>query len=106
MEKTLSTATAPKDTSFQMRMNSEIKAKAEEVFANCGMTMTEAFNLFIQQSIKAKGLPFIPTDDIDRFLETQALLMLIADLDKADLSFTRGEVYDAEEAAGEFGIKL
>lgn len=38
----LNVATAPKDSTFQVRINSEIKRMAEEIFAKTGMTLTDA----------------------------------------------------------------
>ena len=51
MEDNLSVEMAPKDTTFQVRINSEIKKKVEEIYARTEMTWTDAFNTFIQQSI-------------------------------------------------------
>lgn len=36
--------TALKDTTFQVRINSEIKKKVEGIYAKAGMTLTDAFN--------------------------------------------------------------
>ena len=38
----LSVTMAPKDTTFQVRINSEIKKKVEEIYARTGMTLTDA----------------------------------------------------------------
>jgi len=57
----LSVVMAPKDTTFQVRINSEIKKTVEEIYARTGMTLTDAFNTFIQQSINVEGLPFLVT---------------------------------------------
>ena len=59
MNTQLNVATAPKDSTFQVRINSEIKKAVEEIYANAGMTLTDAFNIFIQQSLNVEGLPFI-----------------------------------------------
>ena len=58
MARNISVAMAPKDTTFQVRINSEIKKTVEEIYARTGMTLTDAFNIFIQQSINVEGLPF------------------------------------------------
>ena len=58
MDKNLNVARAPKDATFQVRINSEIKKTVEEIYARTGMTLTDAFNTFIQQSINVEGLPF------------------------------------------------
>jgi hypothetical protein len=40
----LNVATAPKNGTFQMRINPEVKALVESIYANCGMTLTDAIN--------------------------------------------------------------
>ena len=57
---TKNTISAPKTATFQMRINPEIKHKVEEIYAQQGLTLTDAVNLFIQQSIRQEGLPFLP----------------------------------------------
>ena len=50
--------TDSKDTVFQLRINRDVKNAAEDLFRQCGLTLTEAINLFIQQSLNSGGLPF------------------------------------------------
>ena len=64
MVKHLNVAMAPKDSTFQVRINSEIKKTVEEIYARTGMTLTDAFNTFIQQSINVEGLPFLVTQNL------------------------------------------
>lgn len=61
--KNLIIATASKDTTFQMRMNSEIKVELEEIFAKSGLSLTDAINIFFQQSLNIGGLPFVVNQD-------------------------------------------
>ena len=44
----LNAATAPKCSTFQMRINLEIKEREERIYANCGTTLTDAVNTFLQ----------------------------------------------------------
>ena len=39
---------------FQMRINPEIKREAEDVFSAYGLSLTDAFNIFLQQSLNSK----------------------------------------------------
>lgn len=41
-----------------MRIDPHTKAQAEQLFYNCGLTMSGAISLFIHQSLSAQGLPF------------------------------------------------
>ena len=52
---------APKTSTFQFRINPQIRKRVEMVYAGCGLTLTEAINIFIQQSINVDGLPFLVT---------------------------------------------
>lgn len=77
MDTTLSVATAPKTGTFQMRINPEIKRQVEEIYAACGMTLTDAINAFLQQSINVGGLPFLVTTNGREALREQALFLLM-----------------------------
>nr|WP_321297284.1 type II toxin-antitoxin system RelB/DinJ family antitoxin [uncultured Sphaerochaeta sp.] len=46
------------DTSMTIRMNREVKQKAQKIFADLGMDMTTAINVFLRQAIQHKGFPF------------------------------------------------
>ena len=47
-----------KSTNISIRMDVELKRDAEELFANLGMNLSTAFNVFLRQSLRVKGLPF------------------------------------------------
>ena len=46
------------DTSITIRMNSDVKQQAQQIFSELGMDMTTAINVFLRQAIKYKGFPF------------------------------------------------
>ena len=75
MDMNLNVAMAPKDSTFQVRMNSQIKKAVEDIYAKTGMTLTDAFNTFIQQSLNVEGLPFIVTKNSKEALENAAATM-------------------------------
>ncbi len=47
-----------KTATFRMRIDPDTKAKAEQLFESCGITLTDAVNIFLCQSINSGGLPF------------------------------------------------
>ncbi|MCD8159586.1 MAG: type II toxin-antitoxin system RelB/DinJ family antitoxin [Clostridiales bacterium] len=102
MDTTLSVATAPKTGTFQMRMNPEIKRQVEEIYAACGMTLTDAINVFLQQSINVGGLPFLVTTNGREALRAQALFLLMEDGQAAEPSVQSADGSGAEPQA-EFG---
>ena len=46
------------DASITIRMNKSIKQQAQKLFADLGIDMSSAINLFIKQAIFQNGLPF------------------------------------------------
>ena len=46
------------NTSMNIRMDSEVKRQAQELFAQFGLDMTTAVNMFLRQSIRQQGIPF------------------------------------------------
>jgi len=53
----------PKTGTFQMRINPEYKKQLEELFARCGLTLSEATNVFFQMALTTGGLPFNVNSD-------------------------------------------
>jgi DNA-damage-inducible protein J len=43
---------------MNIRMDSEVKKQAQELFAQFGLDMTTAVNMFLRQSIRQRGIPF------------------------------------------------
>lgn len=54
-------------TNINIRMDSEVKKQAEELFSDLGMNMTTAINIFVKQSIRTGGIPFQIVRDDDPF---------------------------------------
>ena len=48
----------PKTETFLLKINPEIKQKIENIYSQNGFTLTQAINIFIQQSINAGGFSF------------------------------------------------
>ena len=45
-------------TSMTIRTDSVVKKQAQNLFANLGLDMSTAVNMFLRQSIRYNGLPF------------------------------------------------
>ncbi len=104
MDTNHSVATAPKTGTFQMRINPDIKKQVEELYADCGMTFTDAVNAFIQQSLNVGGLPFLVTQNSKEALREQALVLLMTELRKGEVSVKSESDWISEEAMlSEFG---
>jgi len=48
----------PKTASLNIRIDPETKAGAEKLYANFGITITDAVNMFLRQSLIDGGMPF------------------------------------------------
>ena len=97
MNNNLTVASAPKTSTFQMRINPEIKKQVEEVYAQSGMTFTDAVNAFIQQSLNIGGLPFLMNQNGKELLREQAIALLMAELKKGEASVRNEEDWISEE---------
>jgi DNA-damage-inducible protein J len=45
-------------TNISIRMDSDLKAKADALFAELGMNLSTAFNIFVRQSLREGRIPF------------------------------------------------
>ena len=45
-------------SNINIRVDSEIKSQAQDVFTSLGLDMSTAINIFLRQAIRQRGLPF------------------------------------------------
>ena len=60
------TATTNKKTRTNVYLDTVMKKKAQEIFKQYGMGLSDAFNIFLSQAVMEKGIPFqikIPNDE-------------------------------------------
>ena len=87
---------AAKTDVFRVRINPEIKQELESVYAKNGLTLTDAINVFFQQSLNAGGFPFAVTEDNAEIIKAKALSRLAKQLQEAQddpVSYSEDEVY-------------
>ncbi len=96
---TTNIVTAPKSSSFQMRINPEVKSQAEAVFANYGLTLTDAVNIFIQQSLNTNGLPFLLSPENAEYLKAKSVARLMSEIQAGWDSVKSEDDWISEEAA-------
>lgn len=106
MVEILSVATAPKTSTFQMRINPEIKKNVEDIYARAGMTLTDAVNIFLQQTINVQGLPLIASADSKTAIKEQAKVLLMMELERGLKSAKEEGWVSEEEMWKEFGDTL
>ena len=87
---------ATKTDMFRMRINPEIRRNLESVYAKSGLTLTDAVNVFFQQSLNAGGLPFLVTEDNAELVRAKALKRLLKELEEGlsdPISYSEDEIY-------------
>ena len=95
----------PKTATFQMRINPEVKKNAETLFATYGLTLTDAVNVFIQQSINTQGLPFLLSPENDEFLKAKAMKKLMTKVEEGWTSAEEQGWISIDEVEELLGIK-
>ena len=50
--------TATQNKNFTVRLDARVKDDAEKLFADLGMTLSGALNIFLHQALIVQGLPF------------------------------------------------
>lgn len=98
MNQSYNVASAPKTTTFQMRINPEVKQRVEQVYTNYGLNLTDAINIFIQQSLNMDGLPFLLSPENKEYMRAKAMKRLMAELD-ASWSSAEQDGWISEEDA-------
>ena len=97
---------APKTGTFQMRINPTVKREVEDICASCGLTMTDAINIFLQQTLNVPGLPFIVTDDTRKALREQAIDRLLSEVQAGrDSVKAKDDWISEEEMLAHFGLE-
>ena len=97
---------APKTGTFQMRINPEIKKQLENLYAKCGMTLTDAVNAFFQQSLNVGGLPFLMNQNSKETLRQQALEILLLEIAIGERSVSsEADWISEEDMLSEFGVQ-
>ena len=106
MEK-LNVTSAPKTGTFQMRINPAIKNEVERIYADCGMTLTDAINVFLQQTLNTGALPFVVTSNSKEALRNQAMAQLMAEIQAGrDSVKSESDWVSEEEMLAHFGVQL
>lgn len=61
-------------SNISIRMDSNLKAAAEELYEELGMNLSTAFNIFVRQSLRERGIPFKITEGAPNKETVSALL--------------------------------
>ena len=87
---------SPKTDIFRIRVNPDVRKNLEAVYAKNGLTLTDAVNVFFQQSLNVGGFPFPVTEDNAELVKAKALSRLMKELEQGlcdPVSYPEDEVY-------------
>ena len=103
-----------KTANYNIRLDPAVKAKAEETYAEFGLNLSEAINVFLHMSIKVAGFPFevrnprLNAEAILAIQETEEILEEYNDGRRILKSFANARemfaAMDAEDAAEGEGV--
>ena len=68
-------------TNISIRMDAELKAQADALFAELGMNLSTAFNIFVRQCLREGGIPFrislnLPAQETDTVPKAEKIVQL------------------------------
>ena len=82
------------ESTFQVRMDSELKAQVEALYRSLGTSFAEAIRIFAQQSLRDGGMPFRPTLKAWDEMTAQEISAKLA---KSKTDISEGRVFSQED---------
>jgi DNA-damage-inducible protein J len=67
-----------------IRIDDELKSRADSIFEELGLNMTTAFTMFVRQTIRQGGIPFEITTRTDPFYNKENMKVLRQSVKEAD----------------------
>ena len=89
-----------KSTNLYVRIESDLKDRAEMILSQLGIPMSNAVSMFLKQVVLRRGMPFDVTLPTMRPLDISMLTddEFHAELEKGYADIRKGDVYPAKEA--------
>lgn len=94
---------SPKTSTYHFRINPEVKAEVESIYAKSGISLTQAINIFLQQTINTGGFPFAVSGENAEYVRSKAMLRLMQELDAGKES---GELVDETDVYQRLGVEM
>ena len=69
---------------INIRIDDELKVRADNIFEELGLNMTTAFTMFIRQTVRQGGIPFEITTRTDPFYNTENIKVLRQSIKEAE----------------------
>jgi DNA-damage-inducible protein J len=67
-----------------IRIDDELKVRADNIFEELGLNMTTAFTMFVRQTIRQGGIPFEITTRVDPFYNAENMKVVRQSVKEAE----------------------
>lgn len=95
---------APKTTTFQMRVNPDVKQRVKDIYARQGLKLTGTVDIFIQQSLNMGGLPFLASPENEAYMKGKAMRHLMSEIQRGWDSAEKDGWVSEEDAYRQLGV--
>lgn len=62
-----------KSVNVTIRVDEELKKQADSLFNDLGMNLSTAFNIFLKQSVREQGMPFVISKNVPNVVTRAAM---------------------------------
>lgn len=62
-----------KSVNVTIRVDEELKKQADSLFSDLGMNLSTAFNIFLKQSVREQGMPFVISKNVPNVVTRAAM---------------------------------
>jgi DNA-damage-inducible protein J len=69
---------------INIRIDDDLKSRADSIFEELGLNMTTAFTMFVRQTIRQGGIPFEITTRTDPFYNAENMKILCQSIKEAN----------------------
>lgn len=90
-----------KNTQVNFRTNSDLLERAKEIISEHNLDMTTSFNLFLENIVQNKRLPFETDTDKER---EELLTQLRSEISQSFKDLEQGRIYTVNEVRANLGI--
>ncbi|WP_455224205.1 type II toxin-antitoxin system RelB/DinJ family antitoxin [Granulicatella sp.] len=90
-----------KNTQVNFRTNSDLLKRAKEIISEYNLDMTASFNLFLENIVQNKKLPFETGINKER---EELLTQLSAEITQSFKDLEQGRIYSVNEVRANLGI--
>ncbi|MDE6189579.1 MAG: type II toxin-antitoxin system RelB/DinJ family antitoxin [Clostridia bacterium] len=92
-------------TNINIKVDTEIRDEAKELFGRMGLDMTTAVNMFLLAAIRERGIPFALTTIPKQPSDEEAISILASKLKRAEMQEKEGQMRNFDDFALELKQK-